>query len=468
MKNSYREMMETINLPEGLSERVISSARETAERRPKQRRPLLRTAVCAACALALVMGTLTFRPADAPDAPADTGIKTPPALNPALSFGLTAYAAETGETIAPNANSGIAFSTDASMHWTKTGGYFSGCLFQITGEDIETVSLSLNRGELYRWENTPGLTEEEATYLFQVARELAGTDSDGQSMTKDESGYSVQKIRRIGPSVTEEYDPNVRYGLWTAGADSAAWEESARAASRESLDQLDGAVLTVRAVFKNGGEQTKTYHLSTGNLRASWNGDGTASLLPQLAGDGEISVYGVYAASREEGRYFHWPVAGANTVRLSGVYGNREVVAEIAPDEEADPVTPEQWERMRYHNGIDIPALKGTEITAVLDGKVLEAGFDAQEGNYLILDHGEGLETVYAHCQSLAVEAGMAVSQGEVIAAVGSTGVSTGPHLHFGVRQDGTYQDPVAYFDRDVRESLRAETEIRNPADLAE
>ena len=82
-------------------------------------------------------------------------------------------------------------------------------------------------------------------------------------------------------------------------------------------------------------------------------------------------------------------------------------------------------------------------------------GFDPERGNYLVLDHGDGLTTLYGQCRDFAVEEGDAVRAGERIGAVGSTGMSTGPHLHFEVRQDDEPQNPVAYFDSDVRDTLR-------------
>ena len=100
-------------------------------------------------------------------------------------------------------------------------------------------------------------------------------------------------------------------------------------------------------------------------------------------------------------------------------------------------------------------SLSRAAVTAAAGGTVKETGFDADRGNYLILDHGNGMETVYAHCLSLAVEAEDVVEADEEIAAVGSTGKSTGPHLHFEVRQDGEAQNPIAYFDREIRDTLK-------------
>ena len=106
--------------------------------------------------------------------------------------------------------------------------------------------------------------------------------------------------------------------------------------------------------------------------------------------------------------------------------------------------------------GIDIPAEKGTPILAAADGTVTEIGFDTQRGNYIVLDHGGGLETLYGQCRDIldTLAEGDTVSAGEMIAAVGSSGMSTGPHLHFEVLQDGEPQNPVAYFDSAVRDTL--------------
>ena len=84
-----------------------------------------------------------------------------------------------------------------------------------------------------------------------------------------------------------------------------------------------------------------------------------------------------------------------------------------------------------------------------------ETGFDPERGNYLLIDHGNGLTTLYAACKEVDVSKGDAVKAGDEIAALGSTGASTGPHLHFEVRQDGEAQNPTAYFNADVRAQLQ-------------
>lgn len=97
------------------------------------------------------------------------------------------------------------------------------------------------------------------------------------------------------------------------------------------------------------------------------------------------------------------------------------------------------------HKGIDIGAAYGADIVAADGGTVLVATYSSNVGNYVIIDHGGGLCTVYMHASSLTVSAGQTVSKGQVIAKVGSTGISTGNHLHFGVTLNGVYVSPWGY-----------------------
>jgi hypothetical protein len=96
-----------------------------------------------------------------------------------------------------------------------------------------------------------------------------------------------------------------------------------------------------------------------------------------------------------------------------------------------------------FHTGSDIGMPTGTEIYAVLPGRVSCACQDAVSGKYVVLDHGDALASVYCHASELLVETGDQVEEGQAIALVGSTGRSTGPHLHFGLRIAGTWLDPV-------------------------
>lgn len=97
------------------------------------------------------------------------------------------------------------------------------------------------------------------------------------------------------------------------------------------------------------------------------------------------------------------------------------------------------------HQGIDIAVSAGTPIVAAGDGTVVTAAYSASAGNYIMLYHGNSLYTVYMHASKLAVSEGAQVKQGDVIAYVGSTGISTGAHLHFGVSVNGAYVNPRNY-----------------------
>lgn len=100
-----------------------------------------------------------------------------------------------------------------------------------------------------------------------------------------------------------------------------------------------------------------------------------------------------------------------------------------------------------HHQGIDFSAKEGTDIYAFADGTVLEAGFDNSNGNFLLIDHGNGLQSLYAHCSELYAKAGDTVKKGDVIAAVGSSGYATGSFLHFELRKNGTPIDPKPYLN---------------------
>ncbi|ASC73475.1 putative metalloprotease [Halomicronema hongdechloris C2206] len=99
----------------------------------------------------------------------------------------------------------------------------------------------------------------------------------------------------------------------------------------------------------------------------------------------------------------------------------------------------------RFHSGIDFGASYGTTIQAADAGRVIFSGWYGGYGQAVIIDHGGGITTLYAHASRLYVREGQGVQQGQAIAAVGSTGLSTGPHLHFEVRQNGNPVNPMAY-----------------------
>ena len=97
------------------------------------------------------------------------------------------------------------------------------------------------------------------------------------------------------------------------------------------------------------------------------------------------------------------------------------------------------------HKGIDIGASSGSAIAAAAAGEVVTSTYSYSAGNYVMINHGGGVYTVYMHASKLLVSKGDTVKKGQTIAKVGSTGYSTGPHLHFGIRVNGTYVNPRQY-----------------------
>lgn len=99
----------------------------------------------------------------------------------------------------------------------------------------------------------------------------------------------------------------------------------------------------------------------------------------------------------------------------------------------------------RFHYGVDLAAPSGTPIIASRSGKVVTAKYSSTAGYYVTIDHGDGFQTIYMHMTHYIVKNGDTVSAGQVIGYVGSTGTSTGPHLHFGVKYNGSYVNPANY-----------------------
>ena len=130
-----------------------------------------------------------------------------------------------------------------------------------------------------------------------------------------------------------------------------------------------------------------------------------------------------------DGGMFKWPAP--SYTKITSEFGNR-----VHPTLGVE----------KFHNGIDMAAPGGSPILAAYDGNVVAADYSNSMGNYIMIDHGDGLYTIYMHASALYVSKGSFVAKGQNIAAVGTTGRSTGNHLHFSVRLNGSYVNPRNYF----------------------
>ena len=381
---NYKKFWDGVPLPNGLEDRVLRAAEERPARHPFPWKKTFRAAACALCALALVLGTVRVTH------PAEGGM--------ALTYDFALRACAADETAV---NGCLAFLPGEGK--TEGGVTYTGCLFRLEGEGIETLTLTVETGGLYR---------------------------DGS-------------FTDLGRSLTEDYDPEACYGFCLPEG--------------EELSAFDGTALTVAVTFTDGTERSQRYPLRQEQLLACAAAEGE-TYRPALTGEeGEPALY----AASPESRFLLWPVDGANAVRLSqdfedpyqnGVWTEVGFEATVETGEDGETAVV-----VTYHAAIDIPGESGTPILAAADGTVRETGFDAEKGNYLILDHGEGLTTLYAQCREILVTEGQSVAAGDTVAKMGSTGRSTGPHLHFAVLQDGVEQPPLPYFDAETIAQLYPE-----------
>lgn len=183
-----------------------------------------------------------------------------------------------------------------------------------------------------------------------------------------------------------------------------------KTAKADSIKQKDNKEKTSKKVTTRGSSSKTTTSKTTLNKAKSSSSTSSKKTTTKVA-----SLNGVKLTVK--------PVSGVITSR----FGSRESI------------------RSSGHSGLDIGAPKGTKIKAAASGTVIFAGYSGGYGNVVKISHGSGIKTYYAHCSKLYVKKGEQVSAGDAIAAVGSTGNSTGNHLHFEVVKNGTSLNPQNY-----------------------
>lgn len=188
------------------------------------------------------------------------------------------------------------------------------------------------------------------------------------------------------------------------------------AAKEQTIKEYQGSIQTKEQAIKEYEDDIQEQNEVIETLEAAV----AAERKKILEASGVVLTY--------DGGKFKFPVA--TYTRVSSDYGNR-----MHPTLGVE----------KFHNGVDLASPTGTDIYAAYDGVVVAASYSSSMGNYVMIDHGDSLYTIYMHASSLYVKTDDIVVRGEKIAAVGSTGRSTGPHLHFGVRLNGAYVSPWNY-----------------------
>lgn len=256
---------------------------------------------------------------------------------------------------------------------------------------------------------------------------LFGSDSFGDMLSKAEY---IEMLSAYDRRMLDEY---VAYAEYVALCKQSLEEEKevldeAKAAVEEeeaSLNELIEA--KEQEMYRVSGDiQNKEAAIREYEADIAEQNDAIKALEAAVAE--ERKKLAAEQGRKYDGGMFTWPAP--SYTRISDEYGNR-----------MHPTLGIQ----KFHNGIDMAAPGGSAILAAYDGKVVAADYNGSMGNYIMIDHGDSLYTIYMHASALYVSKGAEVSKGDKIAAVGSTGRSTGNHLHFSVRLNGNYVNPRNY-----------------------
>lgn len=282
-------------------------------------------------------------------------------------------------------NSGIGY-----LEALLESGSFAKMLKQV---DYMSTMMQYDRAKLEEYQQTQA--------LIQNAEETIRKDKADLEALQAQLEEEQQAVNLLMQEKETQLS-GVRQGISEAEQNAQQYQQEI-----EAENQLIQEMLAAEAAAKKAAEEKKQQEVQKNNASA----------------DSNVNTNDVY-----EGGVFTWPCPSSH--KSTSGFGYRDKPTAGATS---------------YHQGYDIGASAGAAIVAAADGVVTSTGYSSVLGNYVILSHGGGLFTIYEHCSAVLVSQGQSVSRGSTIAKVGSTGVSTGPHLHFGVQLNGKYVDPGNY-----------------------
>ncbi|MBQ6902362.1 MAG: peptidoglycan DD-metalloendopeptidase family protein [Oscillospiraceae bacterium] len=296
----------------------------------------------------------------------------------------------------------------------------------ITALDVQvaTVTAELNAAQAAEQKQTDDflarvrIMEEEGT--ASMLGIILSADSFSDMLTRTELiGSIVEGDKKLMRELAE-----TRAGI----AEKKASLDSARAEQAAAKSNLVAKKNSLQSQYNEANALLKSLNTSAAEYEKAFNEaeramDAARADLQKLLSKSGSSTY--------VGGEFRWPT---KATRITSPYGTRK-----------DPIT----KKSSMHTGIDIGASMGSEIYASNSGTVIVAGWSSKGyGNYVVVDHGGGKSTLYAHMSKIKTKKGAKVTKGDVIGLVGSTGYSTGPHLHFEILINGKHTNPMNYFKK--------------------
>jgi|GEM_PF-3025745 len=255
-----------------------------------------------------------------------------------------------------------------------------------------------------------------------TAQDYSYDDASGDQQNTD---YDAEQTDEQDSGISESECSDSEMDNCSSQADTSGSEASETESSEADVSENDSSENDAETAAPDS-ENEESYSETQAPAAASSAGNDAEN----DSEDNSDSQDSSSQNSSSSGSRFIWPTSG--TTVTSG-YGSREAPTAGATTD---------------HHGIDIAADEGSDVYAAASGTVSDSGYNDAMGNYVVLDNGDGVSTIYEHCSSVYASDGDEVSQGDTIAAAGSTGIATGSHLHFGVEVNGEYVDPSDYYNQ--------------------